>query len=299
MGPLDAPQVPVSDMKTNVTSLILAAKEWCNATASQIQRLGPTRDNEQRFRCNICGRNAKAKKLALGRELPSCSCGSSVRLRALVHHLTRELFGASLAIPEIPKRSDIIGIDMSGARLYADRLARRLGYTNTFLHKAPYLDITAPGEEWLSRCDFVISSDVFEHVAAPVAIAFDNVLRLLRPGGLFVLTVPWTKGGVTVEHFPQLTGQHIERREQGAVLVGRGQDGLVREYDNLIFHGGEGETLEMRVFSQDGLLQELSRAGFTDIRIHAEPWAEFGIVWEHPWSLPITARRPATAEQRV
>ena len=131
MGHLDAPQAPVSDVKTIVNSLIFATKEWRNAIAAQIQRLGPTRDDELRFRCNICGRNAKAKKAALGREQPTCSCGSSVRLRALIHHLTQELFGASLAIPDIPMRPDIIGIDMSGARLYADRLARRLGYTNT------------------------------------------------------------------------------------------------------------------------------------------------------------------------
>ena len=97
-----------------------------------------------------------------------------------------------MAIHDFPSRPDSIGIDMSGAACYANRLVRRIGYTNTFLHKVPHLDITSPGEEWLSRCDFVISSDVLEHVAAPVSIAFDNVLRLLKPGGLFVLTVPWT-----------------------------------------------------------------------------------------------------------
>jgi hypothetical protein len=64
------------------------------------------------------------------------------------------------------------------------------------------------------------------------------------------------------------------------------------EFDHLTFHGGEGETLEMRVFSKSGLLRELARAGFEDIRIHADACEEFGIVWTQPWSLPITARRP-------
>ena len=41
-----------------------------------------------------------------------------------------------------------------------------------------------------STCDFVISSDVLEHVAPPYERALSNLLRLLKPGGLLVLTVP-------------------------------------------------------------------------------------------------------------
>jgi hypothetical protein len=272
--------------------MLSAVKEMRNAVVAWIHRLSPLRDDETLFRCNVCGRRSKVKKSSLTRETPTCSCGSSVRLRSLVHHLSLGLFGQSMAIPDFPSRLDSIGIDMSGAACYANRLVRRIGYTNTFLHKVPHLDITSPGEEWLSRCDFVISSDVFEHVSAPVSIAFDNVLRLLKPGGLFVLTVPWTIDGGTIEHFPALAGYRIEHREQGLVLVGRCLDGQIREYENLVFHGGEGETLEMRVFSKAGLLSEMARAGFGDIRIHGEACVEFGIVWEHPWSLPITARRP-------
>ena len=58
--------------------------------------------------------------------------------------------------------------------------------------------------------------------------------------------------------------------------------------------GGEGNTLEMRVFSESGVLADLRKAGFEDIRIHREPRHEFGIHWIYDWSLPITARRPAS-----
>jgi hypothetical protein len=272
--------------------MMAAAKEMRNDIAARLDLLSGLGNGEIMFRCNICGRIAKTRMQYLARESPSCRCGSSVRLRALIHLLTKALFGKSLTIDDIPLRPDIDGVDMSGAPVYADRLARRLGYTNTFLHKAPYLDITAPGSEWLSRCDFLVSSDVFEHVSAPVSIAFDNALRLLKPGGLIVLTVPWILEGKTIEHFPTLADSRIERRPEGPVLVNRDTDGLVQEYGNLVFHGGEGETLEMRVFSKSGLMNELGRAGFCDIRIHAEPCPEFGIAWEHPWSLPITARCP-------
>jgi hypothetical protein len=50
--------------------------------------------------------------------------------------------------------------------------------------------------------------------------------------------------------------------------------------------------LEMRVFSESGVLRELEHAGFTDIHIHREPYSQFGIAWPQEWSLPISARRP-------
>lgn len=251
-----------------------------------------TRDEQVRFRCNICGRRCVAAASDLTRENLTCSCGSSVRLRALIHVLSLELFGKSLALPDFPRRQDIIGIDMSGAATYAVGLERKLGYTNTFLHKSPRLDITAPDSRWYGRCDFIISSDVFEHVARPVGRAFENALRLLKPGGVLVLTVPYVKTGQTVEHFPELNDWHIEHRDGRRVLVNKTDDGHCKHYDGLVFHGGEGETLEMRVFSEAGVLDELRCAGFTAIRIHGDPCAEYGIVWPQTWSLPISARRP-------
>ncbi len=126
---------------------------------------------QARFRCNICGRRCVTAASNLTRENPTCSCGSSVRLRALVHLLSLELFGKSLALPDFPRRQDIVGIDMSGAATYAEGLERKLGYTNTYLHKPPRLDITAPDPRWYGRFDFIISSDVFEHVARRAVVA--------------------------------------------------------------------------------------------------------------------------------
>ena len=279
-------------MRLTFRDAVALAKDMRNALAARIEGLVGVQEGELRFRCNICGRMAKVKESLLTREDPTCRCGSSVRLRSLVHLLTTELFGESLPIPDIPLRPDLTGVDMSGAALYAGRLAQRIGYANTFLHKEPYLDILAPTSERLSRCDFVISSDVFEHVAPPVSVALDNTLKLLKPGGLFVLTVPWTKTGNTVEHFPELHEYRIERRGEKRTLINRTVDGRCQEFDNLVFHGGEGETLEMRIFSESGILDGLADAGFCDIRIHGEFCPEFGIIWGQPWSLPITARRP-------
>lgn len=244
------------------------------------------------FRCNICGRKNRTLPSQLTRESVTCRCGSTVRIRALVHVLSLELFGESLPVPDMPFRSDLIGVDMSGAGSYADRLAKRIDYTNTFLHKAPFLDIVSPPPEWLSSFDFVISSDVFEHVAPPVSLAFENALRLLKPGGVLVLTVPYSPAGETIEHFPELHRYHIEKRDGSSVLVNMTATGSVQEFEHPVFHGGAGETLEMRIFSEKGVLGDLERAGFCDIHIHREPCFEFGIAWSQEWSLPISAKRP-------
>lgn len=250
--------------------------------------------NKLTFHCNICGHIVTAAVCDITRENAVCRCGSSVRLRSLIHLLSVELFGESLALPDFPHRPDLAGIDMSGAATYAERLREKLGYTNTFLHKTPHLDITVPDATWFDRCDFVISSDVFEHVTPPVSVAFENTLHLLKPGGLFVFTVPYTKTGETLEHFPELHIFHIESRRGSPILINKTRHGVRQEFSDLVFHGGEGETLEMRVFSEAGVLQELENAGFTDIRIRRESCQQYGILWEHDWSLPITARRPLT-----
>ena len=53
------------------------------------------------FTCNICGAYNQVENFAT--EPASCGCGSNVRLRALIHLLSMELFGQSLPLVEFPK----------------------------------------------------------------------------------------------------------------------------------------------------------------------------------------------------
>jgi SAM-dependent methyltransferase len=247
------------------------------------------------FQCNICGRTAHAASTRFTREEPTCKCGSTVRERAIIHVLSEALFGESLIIDDMPCRRELAGADMSGSERYARRLKKKLGYVNTFLHKRPVLDILAPSAEWRSSCDFLISSDVFEHIPPPVSRAFENARGLLKPGGVLVFTVPYLPAGETKEHFPELHRYSIEEKDGERFLVNTTSDGRAQRFDNLVFHGGEGSTLEMRIFSEAGVLAELERARFTDVRVHRESCERLGILWPEPWSLPISARRPLRA----
>lgn len=250
------------------------------------------------YRCNICGLACRQFAGALRRETNSCNgCGSTVRMRSMIHALSCALFGRSIALPDFPEDREIKGIGMSDWDVYAVRLAERLGYQNTYYHQEPRLDITDISDRDVASVDFIISTDVFEHVCPPVSVAFENALRMLKPDGAFVFSVPYALSGDTIEHFPDLHDFRIEDRQGRRVLVNRTMDGTEQVFPDLVFHGGPGDTLEMRVFSESGLLRELRGAGFHDIRILGEPCFEFGIWHAASNSLPLVARRePAPLE---
>jgi SAM-dependent methyltransferase len=210
----------------------------------------------------------------------------------MVHVLTTVLFGRSLPLALLPHRPELRGIGMSDWNGYATALASKLDYLNTYYHREPRFDVTAPPPAAASF-DFLISSDVFEHVAPPIERAFANVLKLLRPGGHLVFTVPYALTGETMEHFPELHDYDLLDFRGTRILVNRTRDGRLQVFENLCFHGGEGDTLEMRLFARPALVRHLTAAGFTDIRFWGEPYLAHGIYWSSPLSLPITARRPA------
>lgn len=243
------------------------------------------------FQCNICSAKCAIPLGALDREAGHCgACDSKMRFRSVVHHLSIGLFGESLAIRDFPPASRLLsGIGMSDSPRLAAPLERRLRYRNTFYHQQPRLDIQSPAAEHFGAYDFVISSDVFEHVDPPVENAFVNLRRLLKPGGLLVFTVPFAMQGDTVEHFPELHQYTIEDRGGSFVLVNTTVDGRRQEHANLVFHGGPGSTLELRLFSESSLRRNLESAGFGKIEFHREPCFKWGIYWKAPWSVPVTA----------
>lgn len=76
------------------------------------------------------------------------------------------------------------------------------------------------------------------------------------------------------------------------VLVRKAPDGNYELFDNLVFHGGRGATLEMGVFTETALFTEttlrqiICEAGFKSIQVHSEDCFAFGVVHKQPWSLP-------------
>jgi SAM-dependent methyltransferase len=244
------------------------------------------------FTCNVCGQRGRPPEKGRNPEDSTCSrCGSNVRTRGLLRALSQELFGASLTLAAFPRIKSVRGIGIGDSEVYAQRLEEKLGYHNTFFHREPRLDIAHPPESEFGQYDFVISSEVFEHVVPPAEAALQNVSKLLRPNGVLVFTVPYSLEESTIEHFPELHEYAIARLGGRHVLVNRTREGQVQIYENLVFHGGPGSTLEMRVFSECDLKRMLAGAGFGEVRIYGEDCPEFGIVRDGLCSLPMAARK--------
>ena len=265
-----------------------AARRWRDGDGADLAAIAS--DEPVPYRCNICGTGNAARPSALTREAMSCAhCGSNVRFRAMVYLVTREVLGAPAPLSSLRPRRDIRGLGLSDAEAYAGPLARKFDYENTYFHKAPRLDITAIDPARAGRYDFLIASDVFEHVAPPVARAFENARRLLKPGGKFIFTVPFEHEGEPIEHFPDLHDWTLAERAGRWTLTNVTRDGVTQTFDDLVFHGGPGSTLEMRVFSRSSVARAFLDAGFAHVRYANDTYLPFGIHWPEPWSVPIVA----------
>jgi SAM-dependent methyltransferase len=242
------------------------------------------------FVCNICGETNSIA--VLRHEESSCRvCGSNVRIRALVYLLSRELFGDGFLLSEFPPLPAVKGLGLSDQSSYAAPLAARFDYTNTFYDREPRLDITGRNTERYGTYDFILASDVFEHVAAPVERAFDEAFQLLKPHGTLFLTVPFSLQEATAERFPGLHEYAVVSLSGSPVLINRRRDGVLEIREDLVFHGGKGATLEMRLFSQKDLESKLNAAGFGKVSFQTEAVPRFGIFYEGGWSLPLVARK--------
>lgn len=248
-----------------------------------------------RFECNICGERYLVPIDQLRREVASCEgCNSTPRTRAIIRALSLELFGENLVLPDFPVSRGIIGLGMTDWAGYAVRLAEKFDYTNTYYHQEPKLDVSAREvpENLVQSSDFIISSEIFEHVVPPVRRAFQNTFKMLKPGGILILTVPYGIQTETVEHFPELCDFTIIGDKGSYRLKNVTPSGEVQEFHDLVFHGGPGATLEMRVFAEAAVLQHLIEAGFEALTVHQTPDFPHGIWWPQPWAFPFSARRP-------
>jgi SAM-dependent methyltransferase len=247
------------------------------------------------FRCNLCGaHNSVSNPLAIHRELLNCvACGSSARFRGIVHAIQRELLGDRLGsvLRSAAERREIAGIGLSDSDVYSTELARIFSYTNTFYHADPVLDImSAESVAKYQPVDFVVCSDVLEHVPPPAITAFHNLRRLVLPGGVLILTVPYLEGYETIEHYPHLfKWKTVEVADGYHALVNLRRGDLSRPdrvpyiecFPRPEYHGGPGEVLEMRLYGEGDLYARLAYAGFPYIESIEPNLPGIGYVWKY------------------
>ena len=241
------------------------------------------------FTCNICGRRNTVDSLPT--EPATCECGSNVRLRALAHLLSIELFGESLPLAHFPRLKSIRCAGMTDKDCIARILTDKFDYTNTHYDREPRLDITESHPALAGSYDFILCADVLEHIAPPVERALDELCRLLKPNGFAGITIFCHPSDKLREHFPALHEFRFVTLGDQMLLVNRRADGTLEVRDDLIFHGGTGSTLEMREYGITALRGQLVDAGFSEAHLLTDPVPESGIVIDHDLSQPLIARK--------
>ena len=162
-------------------------------------------------------------------------------------------------------------------------------YVNTFFDVEPQLDISNPSVNWQSFADVLISSDVMEHVMPPISKAFEGHYKVLRPGGRLILTTPYFHQSIYLEKYPHMSGYIVD--EQANVFAhGHNYESL--KIVDPVFHGGPGNTLEMRIFAPEIIREGLEVAGFEDIVFNEADIPENGIIRSATNMGTITARKP-------
>jgi SAM-dependent methyltransferase len=222
------------------------------------------------FLCNVCGTSNYLPRRRLVREDGSCSkCQCYGRLRSMMYAVTSRFSPDEAVLARMLPRKEIRGLGCSDWG-YTGYLAEKFDYVNTFYDHDPRLDLCsvdwscwAPGS-----FDFITCTDVLEHVEPPVGRTLENMYRLLKPGGVAILTAPTTLEPATCEHFPDLYDWRIATEGEKRVLLNRRRNGADERFDDLCFHGGEGLTLEFRRFSRQGLIDGVQQAGLRAATIH-------------------------------
>jgi SAM-dependent methyltransferase len=245
------------------------------------------------FTCNICGGGNVCSPEQLHRELLRCAtCGANARFRGIAHAVQTELLGdTATPLRAAQPMKACRGIGMSDTEIYAAELQRLFSYTNTYYHTTPRLDVTDPASAAGYRdLDFIISSDVLEHVHAPVTRALAHMNAMLKPGGVLILTVPYLGGYETIEHYPHLMEYRIVSLGDSYSVVNLRPDGAIEHFVKPSFHGGPGSVLELRIFGEGDLLAMLAYTGFA-AKILAPALPDIGYIWNEAVESPLARGR--------
>lgn len=214
------------------------------------------------FICVNCGLRSLHGKPS--REGMACyRCGATWRARAMVLSVLQSLGHSGVPLSDLITNSKIRGIGISDHKKIATTLAKKFDYVNTYFHKAPHLDLTSVDASIIcsGTADFLICSDVLEHIPAPIETALQGIYCMLAKGGVAIISVPYKSFGSNDEFYPDLVSYEV----QGNQISWVDSLGVSHIDTEPEFHGGSGQTLAFRLWALSDLKKALHEVGFTSI----------------------------------
>lgn len=175
--------------------------------------------------CIICSSPMIASQPKATREGSQCDgCQATWRARATVLAVMTGLGYHPTPLVEIVPDWSRIGVGLSDDPSFSGRFSAVWKYTNTYFDSFPRLDIRAAPSDLIGHCEFVVCSDVLEHVDPPYNTALEGLYRIIKPGGFAVVTVPMSGTASTCEYYKDLASWELQHEIEGHAPTLRWQD---------------------------------------------------------------------------
>lgn len=167
--------------------------------------------------CNVCGWRGGKFADDLWHEASVCpECGSQVRHRLLAATLNGLSTHADLTEAALLRGRDVL--HFAPERQFRQRIkAAAARYVTADYDRGDTdwrLDISAMPSVKDAEFDVVICCDVLEHVPNDRG-AFQEIRRILKPGGIAILTVPQKDSPATTDEDPTVTSEQERERRFG------------------------------------------------------------------------------------
>lgn len=217
----------------------------------------------QLWTCIACGFEMESQ-LPAEREGSTCdSCNSTWRNRATILAISECLGYGSLPLPEWPENWAVRGVGFDDSPVLFTRLPQKTLYTNTHLDKFPTLNLTDVPDHYSSALNYIVCGDVLEHIGpGELDLAISGIKKLLVGNGFAVISVPLVVDDDACELYPGASDIVIVSSNHVRWRKGSGE--WIDDYDPE-FHGGTGQVLAFRRFSQQMLIESFQRNGLNSI----------------------------------
>ncbi len=194
-------------------------------------------------------------------------CSSTWRARAMALAIITSLGYQPKRLKEIHPDWSRVGLGISDDVELSSRLSTKFLYSNTFFDAFPNLDIRVIPKIAYSSFEFVSCSDVLEHIDVGIEKAVRGISKLLKHDGFAVLSVPITRTSERVEFYPKLKSFKV---------IGEAVNWVDQNGNNFIdespeFHGGRGQNLAFRQFTDESFKKLILDNGFGSI---AQGWMD-------------------------
>ena len=219
------------------------------------------------WKCVLCSTRNYGKARFDRESAPCRGCSSTWRARAMALSIITSLGYEPMRLGEIHPDWSRVGLGISDDVELSSRLSTKFFYSNTFFDAFPNLDIREIPKIAHTSFEFVSCSDVLEHIDVDINKAIRGISRLLKPDGFAVLSVPITHTSERLEFYPKLKSFNV----LGETVKWIDRKGNKFTDESPEFHGGRGQNLAFRQFTDESFKELILDNGFGSI---TQGWVE-------------------------